>query len=232
MPSVYVGKDLEAMSFAPNYHHWILDEFIPYIGAEIAEVGSGTGNFSELLLGTAQVRHLTALEPSANMFEKLQQRLAGNPKAKTENAFFGSQGYLECFDTVLYVNVLEHIENDAEELRYARDSLKAGGYLCVFVPALRYLYSELDKKVGHFRRYHKQPLADLISASGFELITIKYFDLAGILPWYIAFVLLKGSTSSANVSLYDTLVVPMMRRIERRLTPPIGKNLLVVGRKR
>ncbi|OAD20908.1 methyltransferase type 12, partial [Candidatus Thiomargarita nelsonii] len=191
MSREYFGKDLEAMSFAPNYHQWILHEFAPYIGEDIVEVGAGTGNFSELLLNTQHRRKLVALEPSANMFAELEKRLAGIPNAEAKSAFFGDCGYRDSLDTVFYINVLEHIENDAQELLYVRDSLKSGGYICLFVPALTYLYSNLDKKIGHFRRYHKQSLADLMTASGFKLIDIKYFDMAGILPWYVAFVLFK-----------------------------------------
>ncbi len=234
MSQVYLGKDLEAMSFAPNYHQWILKEFMPYLGTQVAEVGAGTGNFSQLLLQTGVLQKLVALEPSGNMFEKLQEGLKSavqSEQVEAKQAFFGDCNYDGCFDTVFYINVLEHIQNDAQELHYVKQSLKPGGHLCLFVPALSYLYSELDKQVGHVRRYHKNPLKELVIQAGFKLINIKYFDILGILPWYIAFVLLKQTTNSTNVSLYDKLAVPVMSRIEPRLIPPIGKNLLVVAQK-
>ena len=132
---------------------------------------------------------------------------------------------------MLYVNVLEHIEDDERELRFAYKTIKPNGRILIFVPALSWLYSELDRKVGHFRRYHKQELKETVQRAGFSVEALRYFDIAGIIPWYIAFVLLKRTTTGNNVSLYDTLVVPPMRAFEKLIPPPIGKNLLLVGQK-
>jgi hypothetical protein len=131
----------------------------------------------------------------------------------------------------VYVNVLEHIENDLDELRFVFRTLKVGGVLCIFVPALSWLYGNLDKEVGHFRRYHKHQLKGLVQQAGFEIEKIKYFDMPGIVPWYILFVLLKRSISGNNVSLYDKLAVPLIRKVESIVSPPVGKNLLLVCKK-
>ncbi|MEL7296888.1 MAG: hypothetical protein AAGJ86_04450, partial [Pseudomonadota bacterium] len=80
-------------------------------------------------------------------------------------------------------------------------------------------------------RYHKQPLAELVQNVGFELHWIRYFDVLGIVPWYIAFTLLGRSVSGGNVSLYDRIGVPITRSIERVINPPAGKNLILVARK-
>lgn len=228
----YFGKDLEAMSFARNYHRWILSEFAPYLGSEVAEVGAGVGNISTLLLESAiGVSSLRSYEPSSNMFPLLQQALSAGMRAQAIHGFFGKDTAAGQFDSVLYINVLEHIEDDAAELRMVYESLKPGGYLLVFVPALPWLYSDLDRQVGHFRRYLKKDLVRLVEDSQFSVEKIRYFDIAGILPWYINFVLLGNSIRSGSVSLYDGLVVPVMRVMERLVTPPIGKNLLLVARK-
>lgn len=226
----YFGKDLEAMSFAENYHNWILDEFSPYLGENVAEVGAGTGNFSDFLLGT-KVRKLAAFEPSKNMFDVLQKRFLDHSVVDTINAFFEDQSFPNAFDSVCYVNVLEHIEDDFNALSHAHKALHQNGHLLIFVPALPFLYSDLDKKVGHFRRYKKQQLENLVSSAGFTIKKSKYFDIAGIIPWYIAFVLLKQTTTEANVSLYDKLIVPVMRRVERVIIPMIGKNLILIAQK-
>jgi SAM-dependent methyltransferase len=230
----YFGKDLEAMSFAVEYHRWIAREFDPYLGANVAEVGAGTGNFSALLLERAGLGHLAAFEPSANMFPLLEQRLAGAPRVTLHQAYFGARAAAlgPRFDSICYVNVLEHIEDDAAELAAASSALKPGGHLLLFVPALPFLYSELDRDLGHFRRYRKPDLERLVSAAGLEIRRSKYFDLPGILPWYLAFVLLRRPLTAGGVSLYDRLVVPIARRIESALPPPVGKNLLLVARNR
>jgi hypothetical protein len=85
--------------------------------------------------------------------------------------------------------------------------------------------------MGHFRRYGKKPLCGLIREVGFTLVKARYFDLAGIVPWYINFVLLHSTFGSAKIALYDKLVVPMMRPIENLISPPIGKNVLLIGKK-
>lgn len=226
----YFGKDLEAMSFATNYHNWILNEILPYLGESVAEIGAGTGSFSKLLLNTP-IKSLRAFEPSKNMYPLLRDALTQNQKAEAINDFFGDESSGETYDSILYINVLEHIEDDAEELVNAYKSLHSNGHLLVFVPALPWLYSNLDKQVGHYRRYMKQNLLDLVKQAGFTLVRARYFDIAGIAPWYINFVLLKNSISSGSVSIYDKFVVPPMRFIEGLIPPPIGKNLLLIAKK-
>jgi SAM-dependent methyltransferase len=229
---LYFGKDLEAMSFAEKYHKWILDEFRPYLHGEVVEVGAGSGNFTSLL-ATAKIDGLTSFEPSENMYNLLARRVEEHEKVIPINGFFDKsyKGYKSHFDAVVYVNVLEHIEKDLEELMFVLESLKPGGVLCVFVPALSWLYSDLDRKVGHFRRYHKKQLERLVKHAGFQITKIKYFDMLGIIPWYILFVLFKKNISGSNVSLYDKLAVPAIKRLESIVAPPIGKNILLVARK-
>ncbi len=226
----YFGKDLEAMSFALNYHKWILSEFYPYLGSSVAEVGAGTGSFSELLLETS-IKSLKAFEPSENMYPLLKETLSAYERAEAVNGFFGSNTMEDKFDAVLYVNVLEHIDDDASEIVNAYNALNNSGHLLIFVPALPWLYSNLDKQVGHFRRYVKKDLVHLAKNANFKIIKAKYFDIAGIIPWYINFVLLKNEISGGSVSLYDRLVVPPMRILEQFVPPPVGKNILLVARK-
>ncbi|HST27487.1 MAG TPA: class I SAM-dependent methyltransferase [Rudaea sp.] len=230
---LYPGRDLEAMSFARNYHEWVLAEIAPWLKGKVAEIGAGAGNFSRLLLGLPTVTSLFAFEPSKNMYALLRDSLAEEPNARTfpvtlDEACAEHRGE---FDAITYINVLEHIEDDAQQLRFAWDTLKPGGHLLVFVPALPWLYSDHDRRIGHYRRYRAAPLRELVSAQGFEIVRQKWFDCAGILPWYVAFVLLKRSVGTGSVSAYDNLVVPLMRRVEARFAPPIGKNILLVARK-
>ncbi|MEW8630063.1 MAG: methyltransferase domain-containing protein [Candidatus Thiodiazotropha sp.] len=226
----YFGKDLEAMSFAVNYHKWILAEFSPYLGDRVAEVGAGTGTFSRLLLET-RIGHLSAFEPSQNMYPLLEEALCDDRRGVAINGFFDGNGGGEGFDSILYVNVLEHIEDDLAELANAHAALKQNGYLLVFVPALPWLYSELDRQVGHFRRYVKRGLVKIARQQGFRIVKARYFDIAGILPWYVNFVLLGNSIGGGSVSLYDRVVVPLARPLESLLPPPIGKNILLIGQK-
>jgi SAM-dependent methyltransferase len=229
--SQYFGKDLEAMSYARNYHKCILNEFLPYLGNTVAEVGAGIGSFSTLVLAT-NISSLKAFEPSENMFALLQETLSQDIRAEAINDVFGRDNTGENFDSILYVNVLEHIEDDASELVNCRANLTQNGHLLIFVPALPWLYSDLDKRVGHFRRYKKNDLIQLTKDARFSVVKARFFDIAGIIPWYINLVLLKKSMSSRSVSFYDKLVVPIMGIMEKLAPPPIGKNLLLIAKKR
>lgn len=231
MSSGYPGKDLEAMSFARNYHRWIRDCFRPHLGRRIAEVGSGTGSFTELLLETCP-DSVTAFEPSDNLFPQLQERFAGDGRVDCVNSVFTHDPGDPPFQTICYVNVLEHIERDREELALARRALAPGGSLCLFVPALPWLYGEQDRRVGHWRRYRRGELIDAVTDAGFQVNLVRWFDLAGVLPWWINYGLLGRSVTPGTVSFYDRRVVPLMRRAENLVPPPIGKNLLLVARTR
>lgn len=226
----YFGKDLEAMSFARNYHNWILAEFQPYLGRSVAEVGAGAGEFSTLVLG-ADIASLVAFEPSRNMYPLLRDALSADKRARAVNGFLDGEKMGERFDSILYTNVLEHTEDDAYELAVARDALNPGGHLLIFVPALPWLYGEPDRQVGHYRRYTKNGLVELARRSGFSVVKARYFDIAGIIPWYVKYVLLKHSLDGRSVFLYDRLVVPAMRVAEGLISPPLGKNVLMIARK-
>ena len=218
------------MSSAEHYRRWIVDSFSRYWGAQIAEVGAGIGSFTRLLLARGPTR-VVAFEPSANMFPMLADAIRGDARATAINGLFGAAQAGEDFDSIAYINVLEHVEHEREELASAFAALRPGGYLLVFVPALAWLYSDFDREVGHYRRYTRPALEALVKESGFEVAESRYFDMAGVIPWYLHFTLMGGSMRRGSVSLYDRLVVPPMRFVEGIVTPPIGKNVLLVARR-
>ena len=234
---IYPGKDLEAMSFAVKYHRWLLNEFRPFIGTNIVEVGAGKGSFSEMLLD-ASPESLSLVEPS-EMFVDLERNISTNNNG-TRVSFYHS--IFEAArpeivsasrpDTIIYVNVLEHIEDDDRELELIRETLNDGGRCLIFVPAMRALFSEFDRDLGHFRRYRKGELESKVKNAGFKILRSKYFDFAGVAPWFVKYRMLRSrSLGGGAVSLYDNLVVPIMRNVESIVSPPIGKNILLVAEK-
>jgi SAM-dependent methyltransferase len=226
----YPGKELEAMSFAINYHQWIVDELAPFFGRTMVEVGAGKGDLSAMLIRKG-LKQLYAFEPSLNLFPSLRAKAEGLSQVTAINEFFKPDFVPEAFDSLLYINVLEHIEDDCAELFSAYRALPIGGYLLLFVPALSWLFSNVDRSAGHFRRYYKKALVKMVEQTGFRVERVRYFDLAGIIPWYVNFVLLRNTFSAGSVALYDRLIVPPMRVFEKKITPPIGKNILLVARK-
>jgi hypothetical protein len=132
---------------------------------------------------------------------------------------------------VIYLNVLEHIEDDLGELRAARTLLKPGGHLLIFVPAHAWLMSALDRQFGHHRRYSLRGLERLCRAAGLDVVTHRHFDLMGILPWWLRYRLLGSMKMEPSaVRLYDRFMVPIARAAETRVRPPMGKNILMISR--
>jgi len=233
----YSGRELESMDSALNYHRWILDLLTPYLGRHVVEVGAGTGSLSTLLL-ERNLQSLVALEPSANMYPLLEKRLKSirsscNVTSMQRTLSDAGAGFAEAPpDSILYVNVLEHIEDDAGELHTAWQALPTGGRALVFVPAHAWLMSEMDRHLGHFQRYTRSNLIEKFETAGFKVCFSAYFDLLGILPWWLKYRLL-GSTrmEPAAVQAYDRFGVPVSRVIDSLTNSRMGKNVIVVGEK-
>jgi SAM-dependent methyltransferase len=224
------------MAEAENYHRWILDAFAPHLGPRVVEVGAGTGSFSALLAGRGP-RALTLVEPSARMYAGLTARTwPEGVEVRLHNAFFPQVADRIAADgrpdAIIYINVLEHVEDDVGELRCARDALAPGGRLLIFVPALMALYSRFDAMLGHHRRYTRAGLAATCAAAGLTVVESRYLDLLGVLPWWAKYRLLRSrGMSPGSVRLYDRLGVPLTRAIEGAVRPPVGKNVLLVARR-
>ena len=229
----YEGDDLETTwSFALNYHTWILSRFRNFLGKRVAEIGAGTGNFSALLT-SEPIEELVVIEPAQEMYTQLTAKIADTPRIISRKAFFTevSGEYRDYFDSIVYVNVLEHIQDDARELSCMYQSIRPGGYVCLFVPALMWLYSDYDALSGHCRRYQKKQLVELLKKAGFEIKDVRYFDIFGIIPWLVLVKLLGRKPTQGKVSFYDRFVVPIARTLESFIAPPLGKNLIIIGRK-
>jgi len=234
----YEGTDLESMSFALNYHRWILELFAPYMGSRLVEVGAGQGSFSELILERGP-ESLTLVEPSREMYARLEGRArewAARSDVETRNDVFAAVAeelrLRRRPDSIIYVNVLEHVPDDEGELRAVHRTLAPGGRVFVFVPAFRWLYGGFDRRVAHVRRYTRPELERKCAAAGFSVLKSVYFDLAGVAPWWVKYRLLKSDSMEPGlVKLYDRCVVPFVKVAERLVPPPLGKNILLVAEK-
>lgn len=232
-PLDYEGSDLEALSTLRRYQNWIVGAFKPYLKGEAIEFGAGIGNISALI--QTHVSTLDLVEPSVALAEPLRERFKKEPAVrifsdKLEERLPAIEA--KTYDCVILVNVLEHIEDDETALRGFLRILRPGGHLLLFVPALKFLFSDLDAIHGHFRRYTRPELNDRVEGAGFEIIVSRYFDTFGILPWWILNTVL-GATSFQPflAKVYDAVFAPLSRRLESIVTPPIGKNILLCSRR-
>jgi SAM-dependent methyltransferase len=234
----YAGRDLESMSLAHNYHRWILDLFAPHLGRRVVEVGAGAGSFSELLLAR-EPESLTLVEPDAGMHRLLVSRVGALPtraRVRVFNDTFANVARRvaeeERPDSVVYVNVLEHVREDEAELRLAAGALPVGGRVFLFVPAFQWLYGSFDRQVGHQRRYTRAELEAKCARAGLRVLKSVYFDAAGVLPWWLKYRVLRSEKMEpAAVRFYDEFCVPVVRRVEALVPPPVGKNVLLVAEK-
>ncbi len=215
----------------------MLESFRPRLRGKVIEIGAGTGNIS--CMYADWVEELLLLEPAKNLYLHLQERFAGRPHVRTvcelvedvharEMASPGSCG--GPFDAALLANVLEHISDDAAMLRQIFDLVRPGGSLLLFVPALPWLYGALDTRVHHLRRYKRDSLADVVGRAGFTMQSMHFFDLPGVIPWFVAGrVLRQKEYSEPMAKLYDRMVVPVARLLEKVVKPPFGKNLICIA---
>ncbi|MGQ0792540.1 MAG: class I SAM-dependent methyltransferase [Deltaproteobacteria bacterium] len=226
----YTGTELDALSQAQNYHAWIYGYFAGYFGRRVIEVGAGIGTFSEFILAGEGVSELTLFEPAENLFPKLQARFRTSARVRAIHGKFDAPALSA--DSIVLVNVLEHIEKDELFLESAYSTLAPGGRILLFVPALPWIYGTLDEAVEHFRRYTKPSLCSKLKGAGFQIETARYFNLPGALSWFIAGRALKKKTiSPSDVWFYDKWVVPWVSRLERLIEPPLGQSLIAVARK-
>jgi len=231
--TTYDGADLEALATMNRYQNWIVETFQPYLGGLAVEFGAGIGNISIRI--REHVSMLDLVEPSANLITPLQQRFEDDKDVTIYKESLEAQLQKvgdKAYDSVVLVNVLEHIEDDVTALKGLYRTLKPGGHLLIFVPALKFLYSDLDRAVGHFRRYQRPELNGRVIDVGFNIVQSRYFDVLGVAPWWLLNTVM-GSTSfnPRLVGIYDAVFAPLSRGLESLIPPPFGKNILLVARR-
>lgn len=231
--------EVELLSRATAWNHFVIDTAThgvdPATVTSILEVGAGRGGITAELLDRFPNATLTALEPDGENHRRMAARFADEERVTLirgvvdDDALRGST-----FDLAVYVNVLEHIEDDRAELIAVHDRLAAGGKLAVFVPAIQGLYGPIDAKSGHFRRYSIDELRTVVSDAGFDVTTLDHVERLGVAPYWIVYRLLNKSTMAPGASaVFDKVYVPVMRVAERGLRAlPFGKNLACVAVKR
>jgi SAM-dependent methyltransferase len=135
-------------------------------------------------------------------------------------------------DSVVCVNVLEHIEGDAAALRAMVEIVVPGGVIVLLVPAFDALYGPIDRNLGHYRRYRRSSLAGLASAAGLEIRKLHYVNALGLFGWWVnARVLKRETQSDGQIAVFDRWMVPFFSVIERAVPPPFGQSLLAVLRR-
>jgi SAM-dependent methyltransferase len=223
---------LEALSQSPNYYGWLLRHFVPYLGKRVLEVGAGIGTVADYLLRNTSATELVLIEPADNLFPRLKERFGEDSRVKLVHGRLDDVASSISVNSVIAINVLEHVADDTDLLRMIHRVLLPGGTVLLFVPALPWLYGTLDESFQHVRRYTKRRFAAQLETAGFHLERLHYFNCPGVIAWFVAGKILRRKTIRVSQARgYDRWVVPLASRLETYWTPPFGQSLVAVARK-
>jgi SAM-dependent methyltransferase len=227
-------SELEIMGQAKNYNAWIWGTISPYVGKNIIEVGAGIGTFTHYLKSRERV---FATDVAQNCIDVLSQLFQVQPNIAIEELDITRPTDIQLWkprevDTIICLNVLEHIDDDVTALKNMREMIKPGAHIIMMVPAFQNAYGTIDRLDGHFRRYSSSELKSKLVSAGFETVRLRYFNSVGLLAWYYTNRIAKNSsTSVSKVKVYDKYFVPPLRLIESIIKPPFGQSLIAVGKK-
>jgi hypothetical protein len=232
-PYAYCGSELSLFARARNWKEYYAHVILPHLGAEVLEVGAGIGATTQMLCRAGPRRWL-CLEPDAQMAADLSADVATGRLPSCCEVRAGTLAALkpeETFDSILYIDVLEHIEDDRGELTGATAHLKRGGTLIILGPAHPRLYSPFDKALGHYRRYTKKKLAAVVPP-GLSRVEMIYLDSVGLLASTGNRLLLRRNLPSPRqIGIWDRLMVPLSRVLDPLFAYHVGKSVLGVWKR-
>lgn len=218
----------EAGADKPRYRRFQRDLIAPHCGRTVAEIGAGLGEFAEVLTGLDRLI-VSDVDPDA--VSVLRQRFADRPEVQVHRLDVESGLHLdEPVDTVITINTLEHIEDDAGAARAMSGVVRPGGNLIAFVPGYDRLYGDFDRRVGHVRRYSPSTLRAALVAGGLAPTVVRPVNFLGAFAWWAA--VRHGGAGTPDprlVRAYDSLVIPATRAIERLVRVPFGQSILAVA---
>jgi glycosyltransferase involved in cell wall biosynthesis len=222
---------LQSMRRARGLNRWILQQFRPFIGDRVLEAGCGIGNFTELLLDR---RRLVCVDNDPLYVEMLNWRLGHLENVRTlkldlADAAAYAQVNDEAVDTIVCLNVLEHIKADEDVLRAYFDLLRPGGHAIILVPAHMWLYGPCDAAIGHERRYSQTELHTKMQSAGFEIVQLGEFNRLGVPGWWFNKRLGRRDINPRQMRLFEWLL-PIAKSAEALKLGP-GLSLIGVGRK-
>lgn len=215
---------------APQYNRWMIDRILPWVGRRVLEIGAGVGNMAAFFTDRER---LICTDTDPYYLDRLRERFAAYPQIGVVPLRLPSSHPAldhERLDTIICLNVLEHVRDDSPSLATMYRMLTPGGRLVLLVPALPALYGALDRALGHFRRYTPSELRRKIPEAGFTMKHLEYFNLAGVPGWWFTGRILRRTIiPTGSLAWYDALV-PLFR-LERLLPWRVGQSLIAIGEK-
>lgn len=233
-----IGEEtLKIISESPKFNEWMYQTIKPFLKGEILEIGSGIGNISSLIV--RDYNNVTLTDYSDHYINKLNKTFEDNTSVKKilnidiqKSDFKVHYAHLEnSFDTIIILNVVEHLENDTQAINNCHFLLKPKGSLVVLTPAYNFLYCNFDKNLGHYRRYNKKSLSLLFKKDLFSIRKRIYFNALGIIGWLmIGKIGNKEKIGNGEFKLFSKLIF-LGKLIDKIFFHKIGLSIIVVGEK-
>jgi len=232
--------------FNGPYLDWQLDQFRPYLGQRILEIGCGIGSLIARLgpgPGPGPRELIHGVDVEADVLRHAAERFRDRPECRFDcvDLFAAAAAAaaepppdsirLAAWDTILCINVLEHVADDAAALQRMWSLVSPGGHLALLVPAHPSLYGDYDRLDGHYRRYTRSGLASLVQQAGWRIVGLKHFNALGAVGWWWQYRLLKRTIHGRRAFRGMNLVLPVAKLLERLLAPPFGLSLAAVLRR-
>jgi 2-polyprenyl-3-methyl-5-hydroxy-6-metoxy-1,4-benzoquinol methylase len=228
----YVGSELDLFADVRNWKAYWSGQIRPFVRGDVLEVGAGMGSNTRFLDPGGGPERWVCLEPDPELTSRLEKNLQGTELRRSYEVVRGTLDSLagQQFDTIIYIDVLEHIENDREQLTQAASHLRPGGRIIVLSPAHQRLFSPFDAAIGHFRRYNR-PMLRAVSPANLRLERMRYLDSVGLILSAANMLLLRQSMpTKAQLRFWDSWIVPISRVIDRLFLYSVGKTIIAVWR--
>ena len=229
MKNQYSGWELESFDNAKNFRKYQIEKIKPYIkNLKIFDIGSGSGGLINYY--TQYASEVSVYEPSNRLNNILNKKF----KFKNVKIYKSHPASDKKFDTILFMDVIEHIKNYDNVLKIALKNLKKDGVLIINVPAFDFLFSDFDKKVGHLKRFSKKDFFILSKRHNLKILSLDYYDIVGFFLIFVSkFILkihLKSTNVSRNIKIWDKMI-PISKFLDALLLNQLGKSLLCVLKK-
>ncbi len=229
----YIGDELEVFQYAVNWKRYWRQKIMPYLGDTVLEVGAGIGGTTRIFADVA-VSSWVALEPDAAMIRELAARQKEGLFADTVTLRQGTVKNLaasEMFESILYIDVLEHIEDDRGEIEAAAQHVRSGGYIIVLSPAFQFLYTPFDRAIGHYRRY-RRPELEALTPTTCRVAGSFYLDMVGLLASMGNLFFLQSSEPNVRqIKFWDSYMVPISRLLDPLIGYRFGRSVVCIWQK-
>jgi 2-polyprenyl-3-methyl-5-hydroxy-6-metoxy-1,4-benzoquinol methylase len=226
----YIGNELELFKHAHNWKKYYASFIEGYLKNDVLEVGAGIGETTHLLCDGTQ-NCWVCIEPDELLTKEIEIKKENGYLPFIIEIITGTLDGIDSnrkFETIIYIDVIEHIENDEEELKKAANFLKPNGHIIILVPAHNYLFSKFDKSIGHYRRYNKEMLAKAIP-KGFQKVDLRYLDSIGLFAslankWFLK----QDYPTLEQIKFWDNYIIPVSKIIDAISFYSLGKTVVGV----